>query len=173
MHVKCQWPGGTLARSAHPLDSLKEPIFRPRGGDPRDRIEGGSFGADIVPAATDLKGSPHEGGTREGDREFPEPTRSWSWPSTWTRSAATALPGITDSLIEGLALTAAAEHSELLLPLRDYWSQDTAAERRARTGRTGFARWHGWIISGDYAEAVICQKIDDAANAGAAGRFPG
>ena len=32
--------------------------------------------------------------------------------------------------------------------------------------------WHGWIISGDYAEAVICQKIDDAANAGAAGRFP-
>jgi|SRR6516165_5119919 len=82
------------------------------------RVEGGSFGADIMPPATDLKGSPHEGVTRDGGRELPELTRSWSWPSTWTRSAATALPGITDSLIEGLALTAAAEHSEPLLPPR-------------------------------------------------------
>jgi len=49
------------------------------------------------------------------------------------------------SLIEGLALTAAAEHSKLLLPLRNYWSQDDAAERRARTRKTGFAGWHGWI----------------------------
>ena len=135
MHVKCQWPGGTLARSAHPLDSLKEPIFRPRGGDPRDRIEGGSFGADIVPAATDLKGSPHEGGTREGDREFPEPTRSWSWLSTWRRLAATAVSEIAASLIEGLALAAAAEHSELLLPLRDYWSQDHAAKGERGLGQ--------------------------------------
>jgi hypothetical protein len=128
MQVKCQLPGETVARSAYPLDSLKEPIFRPRGGDPRGRIEGGSFGADIVPAATDLKGSPHEGGTREGDHEFPEPTRSWSWPSTWRRLAATAVSGIAASLIEGLAIVAAAEHPELLLPLRDYWSQDNAAK---------------------------------------------
>ena len=118
-----------------------------RGGDAR--VEGGSFGADIMPPATDLKGSPHEGVTRDGGRELPELTRSWSWPSTWTRSAATALPGITDSLIEGLALTAAAEHSELLLPLRNYWSQDNATERGARTPRTGFAGWHGWITFGD------------------------
>ena len=128
MNFKCQWPGETRARSAHPLDSLKEPIFQARGGDPRDRIEGGSFDTDIVPAAADLKGSPHEGGTRDADREFPEPTRSWSWPSTWRRSAAAAVSGITASLIEGLALAAAAEHSELLLPLRDYWSQDNAAK---------------------------------------------
>ena len=58
MHFKCQWPRETRARSAHPLDSLSDPAFQPRGGYPRDRIEGGSFGADIVPAATGLKGSP-------------------------------------------------------------------------------------------------------------------
>jgi len=52
MHFKCQSPRETRARSAHPLDSLSDPAFQPRGGYPRDRIEGGSFGADIVPAAT-------------------------------------------------------------------------------------------------------------------------
>jgi hypothetical protein len=126
MRFKFQWPGETLGRSAHPLDSLKESILQVRGGDPRNRIESGSFGADIVPAATDPKGSPH----RATDREFPEPTRSWSWPSTWKRSAATAVSGITASLIEGLALIAAAEHSELLLPLRDYLTQDNVITRK-------------------------------------------
>ena len=99
----------------------------------------------MVNATVYLKGSPREGGTRDGDRELPERTRSWSWLSTWRRLAATAVSEIAASLIEGLALAAAAEHSELLLPLRDYWSQDDAAERRARTRKTGFAGWHGWI----------------------------
>ena len=99
MHFKWQWPGGTLARSANPLDGL-DPVFQPGGGDPRDRIEGGSFGADIMPAATGLKGSPHEGGTCDGDRELPELTRSWSWPSTRRRLAATAVSGITAFLID-------------------------------------------------------------------------
>ena len=58
------------------------------------------------------------------------------------RFAATAVSGITASLIEGLALIAAAKHSELLLPLRDYWSQANAAKDRSsswhtRTARTG------------------------------------
>ena len=128
MHVKCQWPRETLARSAHPLDSPKEPVFQVRGGDPRDPIESGSFGADIVPAATDLKGSQHKGGTRAGDREFREPTRSLSWPTTWRRLAAAALSEIAASLIEGLALAAAAEHPELLLSSRDYWRQDNTAK---------------------------------------------
>src|SRR5215469_4250541 len=152
MRFKFQWPGEPLARSARPLDSLKEPILQARGGDPRNRIEGAPFGADIVPAAADLKGSPHEGGARDGDREFPESTRSSSWPSTWKRSAATAVSGITASLIEGLALIAAAEHSELLLPLRDHWTQNNAAKGERGLGEPV------WSVGAAGSSPVITRK---------------
>ena len=135
MRFKCQWPGETLPRSVHPLDRLQGPVFQARVGDPRDRIEGGLFGADMLPATADLKGSLREGRARDGDRELPEPIRWWSWPTTWRRLAATAASEITASLIEGLALTAAAEHSELLLRLRDYWSQGNAAKGERGLGK--------------------------------------
>jgi hypothetical protein len=63
--------------------------------------------------------------------------------------AATAVSGITGSRIERLALTAATEHSERLFPLKSDWAKTMPP----RTRRTGFAGSHGWISSGDYAEA--------------------
>jgi hypothetical protein len=149
MQFKSQRPAEALGLPDYLLDSREDAIFEAPVGGPRNWIEGSSFGADTDPAPAELKGSPGEGSTRDGGRERPRSTRLSSSPSTWRRLAAAAVPRLAAYLIEGFALCAAAEYPELLLPLSDYWCQDNAAERRARTGRTGFAGWHDWITSGD------------------------
>ena len=78
MHLICPWPGETLARSAHPLDSLKYPGLKPVAV---TRVIGSRVACSVqiwCPLRSNLKGSLHEGGRCDGDRELLEPVRSWS-----------------------------------------------------------------------------------------------